>query len=754
MRFELQPEATAFKLELEPNHDILAENAAVQYLDADGNVKREEVIDRAAHKVFKGTAFAEASPGQWERVGWARVYVQKDGRQPLFEGVFSVRNNHHHIELQSTYRQKRRSEDADIPHSDIDYMVVYRDSDMIRYDPGHTELKRSVDATALCHADELGFNSYPNHPIFNNAVQPRSWGSMSLDGLFGLSKRQSDTGGVSGNSGGVSLLSTINDTAGCPDMKKVALVGVAADCGFVGSFSANGSARSWIINVVNSASNVYESAFNISLALQNLTLSESTCPVTAPASALWNIPCAQANLTQRLNDFSQWRGARNDSNAYWTLVSDCNTGAEVGLSWVGQLCNNGVTQEGSDYVSGTNVVVRTQASWQVFAHESGHTFGAVHDCDAQTCALGYEQTSRCCPYSRTTCSADGRFIMNPSASADVTSFSPCTIGNVCSALGRNSVQSSCLADNRNITTITGSECGNGIVEAGEECDCGGVQNCGNDPCCDATTCKFKNGAVCDDANESCCSNCQFASSSTVCRPSSGICDIAETCTGNSGICPPNKFVADGTSCGNSSGSLTCASGQCTSRDVQCRSVMGTLLNNNDTYACDGSTCQISCASPSLGPNTCAAVNQNFLDGTPCQGNGRCSNGQCVGATVAGEIESWIGSHKTLVIGVCVAIGSLILISIFSCIVNRCRRGRAYRNGRAGNKPSSPPQPVQYGYWNNAQPAPPVPVEHYAPPMGEYSYPPPPHPPPSYPSYPAPAYGYHAGDGGMPPTRYA
>ena len=714
--FDLHGGQQQIKLTLEPNHDIIPEGASVQYLGQDGELVRTEPINRHFHKVYKGDAWTQGWDETWTHAGWARVVVHRDGILPLFEGAFTIFQDHHHVQLRSNYMSTRHELDPKLEASDDEFMVVFRDSDIdFRPATSHQDLRRSVDSTNTCRSHELKFND-PQQTILRRDVG--FWGAAPIASLFG--KRQIDTNGIpsGGNSGGVNLKSSIGSTAGCPSTRKVALMGVVTDCSYTGSFNSTETARSNVITQINSASNVYEKTFNISLGLQVLTVSNASCPATAAAATPWNIGCGgNSSITDRLNTFSQWRGQRNDTNAFWTLLTTCQTGAEVGLSWLGQLCVSDVTSSSGEEVSGANVVAKTSTEWQVIAHETGHTFGAVHDCDSQTCADSQTvNAQQCCPLNANTCDAGSKYIMNPSTAEGISAFSPCSIGNICSALGRNSVKSTCLSNNQGLTTITGQQCGNGIVEAGEDCDCGGTENCGNNNCCDAKTCKFKNNAVCDDSNEECCKSCQFASAGSVCRPSTGQCDPQETCSGTNATCPADVSAPDGQSCGNSSQSLQCASGQCTSRNQQCKTLMGSYTTKNDTYACNSEDCTLSCASPEFGPNVCYSMQQNFLDGTVCGGGGKCQNvsrpipvcffsqdltilqGQCKGSSTAKEIGSWIHDNKNLVIGICCGVGGLLLLSILSCLIRRCRRPRRPRRTQP-----MPPPPMQQGWAGGPMP---------------------------------------------------
>lgn len=76
-------------------------------------------------------------------------------------------------------------------------------------------------------------------------------------------------------------------------------------------------------------------------------------------------------------------------------------------------------------VSGANVIAKTSIEWKVVAHEFGHTFGAVHDCDRALCLDPINvATSECCPLTATSCNAQGQYIMNPSTDDQIEMFSP------------------------------------------------------------------------------------------------------------------------------------------------------------------------------------------------------------------------------------------------------------------------------------------------------------------------------------------
>jgi hypothetical protein len=114
-------------------------------------------------------------------------------------------------------------------------------------------------------------------------------------------------------------------------------------------------------------------------------------------------------------------------------------------------------------------------------------------------------------------------------------------------------------------------CGDGITDAGEQCDRGA-----------------DNGAV-----GSCCAiDCAFRLSGTLCRTSTGACDLAEACTGDSGGCPTDVFVDTGTPCDDGD---ACTDGdQC--RDGACAAgpplACGACQQCDSVVGCTGAICTV------------------------------------------------------------------------------------------------------------------------------------------------------------------
>lgn len=376
LTFSLHNKRQQLKLSLEPSDDIIGETAHIEYFDGQGNIKHSEPIDRPAHMVFKGSAWIQQVDGSWARAGWARIYMRRGGPNPLMEGAFSIMGDSHHVQLQSTYIQTRHDSDFRFNKKADEHMIIHRDSDTALH-TSNRGLKRGSSVSLGCETDKLSFNSDPNHPILaSNFEQATTHGSSKLlRHVAAPGKRQSDTGG---NIGAVDLQSTIGNTNGCPTTRRVAMIGIATDCSYTASFDSVESVRQNIISMVNTASDVYERTFNITIGIQNLTISDAECPNTAPESAPWNMPCSTGSMSRRLDLFSRWSASRGDDNAYWTLLSTCSSGRTVGIAWLGQLCVSELFGSRSQSVTGANVVVRTPNEWQIFAYVAHSLLKLIH----------------------------------------------------------------------------------------------------------------------------------------------------------------------------------------------------------------------------------------------------------------------------------------------------------------------------------------------------------------------------------------
>jgi hypothetical protein len=154
-----------------------------------------------------------------------------------------------------------------------------------------------------------------------------------------------------------------------------------------------------------------------------------------------------------------------------------------------------------------------------------------------------------------------------------------------------------------------------------------IQSCGTGVCQGTQTCSGGSWSNCSTYNNECndCALCSavgecnvLKTTSDVCRASVGICDVAEYCTGDSPVCPPDSYQPDGTACDDDdvcNGHEICQAGVCTA---------GVPLNCDDYNFCTNDSCD-----PLAG---CVYTNNTnpCNDDIICTENDVCSDGECNG----------------------------------------------------------------------------------------------------------------------------
>ena len=144
------------------------------------------------------------------------------------------------------------------------------------------------------------------------------------------------------------------------------------------------------------------------------------------------------------------------------------------------------------------------------------------------------------------------------------------------------------ADGHFVTVTLTSLCGDGVISApagsgySEQCDEAGANGSATG-CCNAN-CTYRGaGAVCRTSAGVCdvAETCNGASglcpsdgfqSGTVCRPAAGDCDLAESCTGFSAACPTDDKRVPGAPC--TTDGLPCTLDQCDGSSIACQHPVG------------------------------------------------------------------------------------------------------------------------------------------------------------------------------------
>ncbi|XP_006082071.1 disintegrin and metalloproteinase domain-containing protein 25-like [Myotis lucifugus] len=215
-------------------------------------------------------------------------------------------------------------------------------------------------------------------------------------------------------------------------------------------------------------------------------------------------------------------------------------GIFVGLAFIGTVCNS-FHNCGVESLMDNNL----NAVAHTVSHEIGHNFGMNHD--DKTCTCGHKHC-----------------IMYPVRSNGIR-FSNCSYASFMDTNARQNCMYVSL-NTGNIFTL--ARCGNSVVEDGEECDCGALHLCMEDPCCESD-CTLSPGAAC--ASGLCCKDCQILPTGRICRQEENECDLPEWCNGTSYHCPEDVYVQNGMPC---KGGGSCYEKRCNIREEQCRNIFG------------------------------------------------------------------------------------------------------------------------------------------------------------------------------------
>uniref|UniRef100_A0A8C7DPJ8 Disintegrin and metalloproteinase domain-containing protein 10 n=1 Tax=Oncorhynchus kisutch TaxID=8019 RepID=A0A8C7DPJ8_ONCKI len=228
----------------------------------------------------------------------------------------------------------------------------------------------------------------------------------------------------------------------------------------------------------------------------------------------------------------------------------------LGLAWVGAPAGSsgGICEKSKLYSDGKKKSLNTgiitvqnyashvppKVSHITFAHEIGHNFGSPHDSGSE-CTPGESKAQDK--------KEKGNYIMYARATSgdklNNNKFSVCSVRNISQVLEKK--RGSCFVESGQPI------CGNGLVEPGEECDCGYSDQC-RDQCCydagqpDNRKCKLKPNKVCSPSQGLCCTpECFYKGRNEKCREESE-CAHQGMCNGGTAQCPTSEPKANFTAC--------------------------------------------------------------------------------------------------------------------------------------------------------------------------------------------------------------
>ncbi|XP_043100746.1 disintegrin and metalloproteinase domain-containing protein 10 isoform X2 [Puntigrus tetrazona] len=286
----------------------------------------------------------------------------------------------------------------------------------------------------------------------------------------------------------------------------------------------------------------------------------------------------------------------------------------LGLAWVGAPSGSsgGICEKNKQYSDGKRKSLNTgiitvqnyashvppKVSHITFAHEVGHNFGSPHD-SGSDCTPGESKTQDQ--------KERGNYIMYARATSgdkfNNNKFSICSIRNISQVLDKK----------RFLCFVESGQpiCGNGLVEANEECDCGYSDQCKDQCCFDASApesqkCKLRPNVQCSPSQGPCCtSECRFKVNNVKCREESE-CALQGICNGNSAQCPASTPKANFTSCHTNT--QVCLNGVCSGSICQ-KYGLDVCTCATEEGKDDTELCHVCCMDKGL-PETCSSTSSD------------------------------------------------------------------------------------------------------------------------------------------------
>uniref|UniRef100_H3CVB6 Disintegrin and metalloproteinase domain-containing protein 10 n=1 Tax=Tetraodon nigroviridis TaxID=99883 RepID=H3CVB6_TETNG len=287
----------------------------------------------------------------------------------------------------------------------------------------------------------------------------------------------------------------------------------------------------------------------------------------------------------------------------------------LGLAWVGAPTGSsgGICEKSKLYSDGKRKSLNTgiitvqnygshvppKVSHITFAHEVGHNFGSPHDSGFE-CTPGeskfQDQKER------------GNYIMYARATSgdklNNNKFSSCSIGNISAVLQRK--KDDCFVESGQPI------CGNGLVESGEQCDCGYSDQC-KDVCCysanepEGKRCRLQDNKICSPSQGPCCTaECTFKGTTEKCRLDSE-CAKEGMCNGATALCPASEPKENFTSC--NSGTQVCLSGVCSGSICEKHNLEVCTCRTLDSKDEAAELCHV-CCMEKMNPSTCSSTGSN------------------------------------------------------------------------------------------------------------------------------------------------